>query len=148
MIQNWKPSALIIISWFFYSMLITWIHGQIYLQTHFINEWLFANIGKENYSFIVFGLSLYDFLVYVILTIPFAVFAAKLLSGKSLWYTLASAITIVFLWDYRLVIGSSSEFASFVSLLGVGTYLTIFYIYFSLPIITFVIKRMHRAKPI
>ncbi len=146
--NNWKPSALIVISWFFYSVLITWFHAQIYLQTHFINEWLFANTIKENYSFVVFGLSLYDFLVYVILTIPFAVFAAKLLSGKSLWYSLAIAITIVFLWDYRQVIGNRSELTSFISLLGLGTYLSIFYIYFSLPIITYIVKRLHRAKPI
>jgi len=148
MIQNWKSSALIIISWFIYSMLITWLYGQVFLQTYFINEWLFANNSKENYSFVAFGLSLYDLLINVILTIPFAIFATKLLSGKSLWCTLAIAVTVVFLWDYRHVISGNSEFTSFISLLGLGTYLTIFYIYFSLPIITFIIKRRRRAKPI
>lgn len=146
--QNWKASILIIISWFIYSTLIAWLHGWLFLQTYFINEWLFANINKENYSFVVFGLSFYDFLINVTLTIPFAILAAKLLSGKSLWYSLAISVAIVFLWDHRLVISSSNEPIPFISLLDVGNYLTIFYIYFSLPILTFIVKRRHRAKPI
>jgi len=148
MIQNWKPSALIVISWFFYSLLIIWLYAQLYLQTYFIYEWLFANTNEENYSFLTFGFSLYDLLINTILTIPFAIFAVKLLPGKSLWPALTISVIIAFIWQYRLVLSSSNEFISFFSLPGLGVYTGIFYTLFSMPIITFIVKKLHRAKPI
>ncbi len=144
--NNWKPELIVIVFWFMYRLLIIWLATQIYLQTHFIIEWAITNLQSYEFPILKIFMHLYDLILITILTIPFAIFAVKILPSKSLWPTLAISVCLVFLWEYRLPF---TDYETFVAVFSFSqAYIGHFYVLFLLPIIAYFIKRLDRAKSI
>jgi hypothetical protein len=145
-VNNCKPGLVVICSWFLYSITIIWLSAKIYIHTHFITEWAFANLLEYEFPVLTLFLHLYDLIIRILLTLPFAIFAVKILPTKSFWPTLIISVCLVFLWEYRLPL---TDYELFVTVFSFSqSYVAHFYVLFMLPIIAYIIRNIDSAKSI